>query len=121
MISSILGWFFSKGLGRILDSIDKRVDSETERQRLRSEVVARATEAQARVLTGPGWWFPLFFILPAGFWFSSVCIYSVFFCKGCMYPVSWTIAALPSPLDQYMGYIISGLFIGGMFAYWKQR
>lgn len=120
VIMMAVRWLFSSGLDRILTSIDNKVDNETKRDELRTAAVTAATEAQARVLTGPGWWFPLLFAGPAGFWFGSVCLYSVFFCKNCMYPVSWSIAALPPPLDTWMGVIVSGLFIGGMFSYIKR-
>ena len=68
-------------------------------------------DAQARVLTGKGWWFPLFFIAPLGLWFASVCIYSILFCQRCAFPQSWSIAALPAPLDQWSGVIIGSLFM----------
>jgi hypothetical protein len=41
-----------------------------------------------------------------------VCVYSVLFCKGCIFPQTWTVAALPPPLDQWMGAIVGSLFIG---------
>ncbi|MCJ8311306.1 MAG: hypothetical protein MJH08_19840, partial [Hyphomicrobiales bacterium] len=60
---------------------------------------------------GRGWWFPLFFIAPLGLWFTSVCLYSILFCQNCALPQAWTIAKLPSPLDEWSGWIISSLFV----------
>jgi hypothetical protein len=68
--------------------------------------------AQVAVLTGRGWWFPLLFLVPAGLWFGGVCIYSLLFCAKCVFPQTWTVAALPPPLDQWMGAIVGSLFIG---------
>lgn len=117
-----VGWLFkwlSAGpLDRILSSIDHKIDNETERERIRSEVVQSYMAEQVKWLSGRAWWFPLFFIAPAGFWFASVCVYSVLWCKGCAFPQDWTIAALPDPLNDWMGAIIASLFVGwgGKFA-----
>lgn len=104
--------FFRGPLDRILSTIDNKVDEETERQRIKAETVEAYVSAQAQVLTGRGWWFPILFLAPAGFWFASVCLYSVFWCRGCAYPQEWTIAALPPPLNDWMGAIVGSLFIG---------
>ncbi len=108
----IFGWLASGPLDSILKSINNSVDNETEREKLRTEAVTSYLSAQVSVLTGRGWWFPLLFLVPAGFWFAAVCIYSVLFCRGCAFPQTWTIAALPPPLDQWMGAIVGSLFIG---------
>lgn len=106
------GWLLKGPLDRILQSVDKAGDNETERQKMRLEAVNQYVRAQVAILTGPGWWFPLFFIIPLGLWFAAVCIYSILFCKLCAFPQSWTIAALPPPLDEWAGIIVSSLFIG---------
>jgi hypothetical protein len=104
--------FLSGPLDRILSTVDNRVDNITERERIKAQTVESYVNAQAQVLTGRGWWFPLLFLVPAGLWFSAVCIYSVLWCRGCAYPQDWTIAALPSPLNEWMGAIVGSLFIG---------
>lgn len=112
MIWSLILGLFKGPLGRILDTIDKNTDATTERERIKTETVQTYVNAQAQVLTGRGWFFPLFFLVPAGLWFSAVCIYSILWCRGCIYPQTWTIAALPPPLDQWMAGIVGSLFIG---------
>lgn len=125
MWSFLTSLFLGQGgvLGRIFKSIDNSVDNETERQRIKGEVVGKFAGAQVAVLTGPGWWFPLFFIIPVGVWFASICLYSMLFCKGCIFPQTWTIAALPEPLDTWSGWIIQSLFVGGfaqgLMSKWK--
>lgn len=98
-------------LDRILDTVDHKVDNGTERERIKTQAVESYIKAQAGILAGRGWWFPLFFIAPLGFWFASVCLYSVFFCRTCMFPQEWTIAALPAPLNDWAGVIIGSLFL----------
>ena len=112
MIWSFLSWLTSGPLDRIFKTIDHKIDNETERQRIKTEAVSSYMQAQVSILTGRGWWFPLFFLVPAGFWFGAVCIYSVLFCRSCAIPQEWTIAALPPPLNEWMGAIVASLFIG---------
>ena len=112
MWGTIIGWFLNGPLDRIFKTIYNSVDNETTRQQIKADAVKSYLSAQVSILTGRGWWFPLFFLAPAGLWFASVCIYSILFCKLCVLPQSWTIAALPSPLDQWMAAIVGSLFIG---------
>lgn len=111
MFFTLLKWLTSGPLDRILSSVDHKVDNATERERIKTKAVETYIDAQARVLTGRGWWFPLFFIAPLGIWFASVCIYSILFCAKCAYPQDWSVAALPAPLDEWAGVIIGSLFL----------
>lgn len=110
MLAFLLGLI--NPLGKILATIDNRVDNETERERIKAETVQSYVNAQAQVLTGRGWWFPLLFLIPAGIWFASVCLYSVLWCRACAFPQAWVIAALPPPLNDWMAAIVGSLFIG---------
>jgi hypothetical protein len=112
MFKLVLGWLTGGTLDRLLASIDSRVENATARERIKGELVASYMQAQVQVLTGRGWWFPLLFLAPAGFWFSSVCVYSVLWCERCILPQAWTIAALPAPLDEWIGALIGSLFVG---------
>jgi len=112
IVTWLFGWLATGPLDRILSSIDHKVDNETERERIKTEVVAEYLKAQAAISTGRGWWFPLLFLVPAGSWFAAVCVYSILWCRGCAFPQSWSIAALPPPLDEWMGAIVASLFIG---------
>jgi hypothetical protein len=125
MIWSFILGLFKGPLGRILDTVDRKVDNDTERDRIKTEAVQSYVTAQASVLNGRGWFFPLFFLAPAGFWFASVCLYSVFFCQRCAFPQTWTIAALPPPLDSWLGAIVGSMFIGKageqILAKWRSK
>jgi len=108
----VLNWLTAGPLDRIMTSIDKHTDATTDREKIRSEAVSQYVQAQVSIANSRQWFFPLFFVVPAGIWFASVCIYSVLWCRGCAYPQTWSIAALPPPLDQWMGWIVTSLFIG---------
>jgi hypothetical protein len=112
MLETIIGWFLKGPLDRMFGTIDKAIDNETKREEIKTRAVESYMTAQVAILTGRGWWFPLLFLMPAGLWFSGVCIYSLLFCAKCVFPQSWTVAALPPPLDQWMGAIVGSLFIG---------
>jgi hypothetical protein len=112
MIKAIISFLLSGPLDRLLSTIDGKIDNNTERERIKADTVQAYVSAQASVLTGRGWWFPLLFLIPAGLWFTSVCVYSVFWCHDCAFPQTWTVAALPPPLDAWMGAIVGSLFIG---------
>ncbi|MDX6806591.1 hypothetical protein [Terrihabitans rhizophilus] len=112
VLGTLFRWLGGGALDRLLTSVEKRVDSESERERIKADLVASYMQAQVQVLAGRGWWFPLLFLGPAGFWFASVCIYSVLWCERCAFPQVWTIAALPPPLDEWMGVLIGSLFVG---------
>ena len=55
-------------------------------------------------------WLMLLFAVPLAFWFASVCVYSVFWCAGCAFPQTWTVAALPPPLDEWSAQIVIAIF-----------
>jgi hypothetical protein len=112
MWAILLKWLGGGVLDRILKTVDNTVDNQTEREKARTVAVQEYVKAQASILTGPGYWFPLFFIIPLGLWFASICIYSMLFCQRCVFPQVWSIAALPPPLDEWAGVIITSLFIG---------
>ncbi|MGB3867491.1 MAG: hypothetical protein WBA29_17910 [Xanthobacteraceae bacterium] len=111
-LATVLGWLASGPLDRLFKTIDTGIDNETERERIKADLARSYLSAQVSVLAGRGWWFPLFFLVPTALHYGAVCIYSVLWCAGCRYPQAWTIAALPSPLDQWEGAIVGSLFIG---------
>lgn len=112
MFGTMLSWLTGGVLDRILTTVDKRVDNETEREKIKTQAVETYVQAHVQIANSRQWFFPLFFLIPAGFWFAAVCVYSVLWCRGCAYPQEWTVAALPPPLDEWMGVIVASLFIG---------
>lgn len=112
MLGAILAWITSGPLDRIFKTIDTSINNETKREDIKTRAAESYMAAQVSVATGKGWWAPLLFYVPAGFWFGSVCVYSVLWCRGCVFPQPWSVAALPPSLDPWIGPIIGTLFIG---------
>lgn len=96
--------FVGGSLEKLLDIINNKIDNETERERLKADITMKWIEAQASLLVGRTWWFQLFFVIPLGLWWTAVILDSIFGWKH-------NIAALPYPLDDWAGWIISALFI----------
>ncbi|WP_136661699.1 hypothetical protein [Nitratireductor sp. XY-223] len=101
---ALLGWLTGGTLDRILDSVDHKVDNATERERIKAAIIKTHMQAQANLLVSRTWWFQLFFVIPLGIWFSAVVADSLFH-------FTWNVAALPAPLDQWAGWIVSSLFL----------
>jgi len=110
MLAALIRWLTGGVLDRVLDTIDKRVDAETDRDRIKAEVIKTYLETRPGFMRAGGFWLMLLFAAPLGFWFAAVTIYSVFWCAGCAFPQDWTIAALPPPLDDWSGLIIASIF-----------
>jgi len=101
-------WVFTTltggGLERILDVIEHKMDDETKKEEIKADVTKTWINAQANLLVGRTWWFQLFFVVPLGFWWSAVIVDSV-----CGF--EWNVAALPYPLDEWAGWMISAVFL----------
>ena len=111
MIGKILGWFIGLPIDRILSSIDKRMDAGVKRDEIKGAAIQSFVNAQVAVMNGPGWWFMALFLFPLGAYWTSVLLYSVLWCRGCVWPQPWTIAALPPPMDEWAGWMVSGVFV----------
>lgn len=104
--------FLSGGmLKQVFAHLDKRADAQTERERISAEIVkerisaeVERRNAQRDVLLAGNRWLQWLFVVPLGVWFTAVIADSIFY-----FP--FDIAALPAPLDEWSGLIISALFL----------
>lgn len=104
-VGKFVGSLFTGGnLDSILNTIDKGMSDDVEKEKVKAEVTKKWIDAQATLLVGRTWWFQLFFVVPLGVWWTAVILDSIF---------GWErqIAALPPPLDEWAAWIISALFI----------
>lgn len=106
-----LGAFLSGGvLDRVLSSVDKHVEAQTDKERIKAQIIQTHLQNRAGFMQAGGFVLMLLFAVPLAFWFAAVCVYSVFWCTGCAYPQEWTIAALPAPIDAWAGGIVVSIF-----------
>lgn len=111
-------WFLKKvfalvtggALSRILDTVDGKVSAETDRDRIKADIIKAHYASRTGYMEAGGFWLMLLFAIPLAFWFGAVCVYSALWCEGCAFPQAWTVAALPSPLDEWAGLIILSIF-----------
>ena len=85
-----------------------------------ADVVNSYYQNRASWMQAGGFWLILMFAVPVAAWFSAVTVYNILWCAACAYPQAWTIAAYPSPLDEWAGWIVLACIGGaGVFA-WKK-
>lgn len=110
MIRALLGWLTGGALDRVLDSVDRKVAAETDREALKRDLIVEHYRNRADWMRAGGFWLMLLFALPLALWWAAVIVYSIFWCAGCAWPMGWTIAALPAPLNEWAGLIVVALF-----------
>jgi len=107
---SLLKWITGGALDRVLDTVDRKVQQESDRERLKADIIKEHMRTRPEFMRAGGFWLMLLFAVPLAGWFGAVCAYSVLWCADCAYPQPWTIAALPPPLDAWAGAIVLSIF-----------
>ncbi len=108
-------------LDRVLDTVDRRIESETDREKIKGEILQEHLRTRPDFMKAGGFVLMLLFALPLAYWFAAVTIYSVHWCADCASPKDWTIAALPPPLDEWSWAIVSSIFLAGGMVVFRRR
>lgn len=108
--SAALKWVFSSGLTRLLATSEKQISAETEREKLKAEIIKTHLQTRPSFMKAGGFLLMLIFAVPLAAWWSRVLLYSMFWCVDCQYPKDWTVAALPPPLDEWAWLIMLAIF-----------
>lgn len=119
-LKTILKWLTGGFLDRALGTVDKYVESQTDKEKIKADVVKSYYANRASWLQAGGFWLLLLFAIPVALWFGAVVLYSMLWCQGCVYPQEWTIAALPQPLSEYAGWIIISCIGGAGVFTWRK-
>lgn len=120
ILKATIGWLTGGVLDRAMLSVDKYVESTTDKERIKAGVVQSYYENRASWMTAGGFWLLLMLAVPTSAHYAAVVAYSMFWCAGCAYPADWTIAALPGPMAEWEGWIIVAC-VGGAGAFaWKR-
>lgn len=106
----LLRWFLAGPLDRILTTVDRRVASETDRERIKGEIVRTYYRNRGDWMRAGGFWLMLLFAAPLAVWHAMVIYDSAFGCADCIFANDWTVAALPAPLDEWAGLIVVSIF-----------
>lgn len=110
LLSTVFGWLTGSTLDRILSTVDKKIQLQGDREKLKTDIILESYRSRTDYMKAGGLWLMLIYAVPLGIWFASVCIYSMLFCADCAFPQTWTIAALPAPLDEWAGLIVISIF-----------
>jgi hypothetical protein len=93
-----------------MDLVDAHMSNSLDKDKLKADIIKAQYETRSDYMRSGGFWLMLLFAAPLALWWASVILYSVLWCQGCAYPQSWTIAALPPPLDEWAGLIVVSIF-----------
>lgn len=110
MMWSILFGFLRGPIGRAFDLADQRLKNESDREKLKADIIKTHMETRAGFMQAGGFILMLLFAIPLALWFGAVCVYSILWCADCAFPQTWTIAALPPPLDEWAAQIVIAIF-----------
>lgn len=110
MFGALLSWLTGGVLDRVLSTVDKKLDADTDREKLKADIILEHYRSRADWMRAGGFWLMLIFAVPLALWWGSVLLYSIFWCARCAYPQTWSIAALPAPLDEWAGLIVMAIF-----------
>lgn len=119
-LKTILKWLTGGFLDRALGTVDKYVENQTDKEKIKADVVKSYYATRASWLQAGGFWLLLLFAVPVALWFGSVVIYSMLWCADCAFPQEWTIASLPHPLNEWAGYVIIACIGGAGVFTWKK-
>lgn len=111
MIGAFLARIFGGGLLQsVIGLAEKHIAAETDREALKADIIREHMRTRADYMRAGGLWLMLLFAVPLAFWWGAVLVYSVLWCRACAFPQTWSIAALPAPLDQWAGLIVLSIF-----------
>lgn len=119
---SLLGMFFKGPLSRILDTVDKRVEAQNDKERIKADVIMKHMETRGSWLQSGGLWLMLLAGGGAVFHSTAIFVYSVFWCSTCVFPQTWSIAALPPVYAEMQWYVtLAWLGVIGVMSVWRKR
>jgi hypothetical protein len=104
-VGKFVGGLFTGGnLESILRTIESGMDDEVTKEQVKADVTKKWIEAQTSLLVGRTWWFQLFFVIPAGIYWSAL-IFAQFPFLG------WTVLRMPGFAEEVFLAIVGALFI----------
>ena len=104
-IGKYVGGLFTGGnLDSILKTIENNLDNEATKETVKAEVTKKWIDAQAALLVGRTWWFQLFFVIPAGIYWTALILSQFPF-------LGWVVTRMPGFAEEVFLGIISALFL----------
>lgn len=110
MLGAILSWLTGGVLDRALSTIDRKISADTDREKLKADIIKEHYRTRADWMRAGGFWLMVLFAGPLAVWWSAVIAYSILWCQRCAFPQTWSVAALPAPLNEWAGGIVLAIF-----------
>lgn len=101
IFTGLFKWLSGGVIQKGFDTIDKFIESETDKERLKKELLQTHIRTRAEVMRTRAFWLVFAAGLPFIYHAGWVAIYSVHFHQNGMWPKDWDIAALPSTYLDY--------------------
>ena len=103
--------FLSGGLiDRVLDTVDRKLTNEVDKERLKADLLREHLKTRGDYMKAGGFWLMVMFAVPLAVWYAMVIYDSAFGCPTCVWPNTWSVAALPPPLNEWAGLIVMSIF-----------
>lgn len=96
--------FVGGSLDSILKTIDKNLSGDDNKEQVKADVTKKWIDRQADLLVGRTWWFQLFFVVPAGLYWTALILAQFPF-------LGWTVHRMPGFAEEVFLGIVSALFI----------
>ncbi len=110
MLGAILSWLTGGVLDRALSTIDRKISADTDREKLKADIIKEHYRTRADWMRAGGFWLMVLFAGPLAVWWSAVIAYSILWCQRCAFPQTWSVAALPAPLNEWAAGIVLAIF-----------
>lgn len=110
LFGKLVSVFMTSGLDRVLSTVDKKIEATTDREAVKADIIKTSYQTRTSFMEAGGFILMAAFVAPLVFWWGAVCVYSVLWCANCAFPQSWTVAALPAPVDEWAGVVVISLF-----------
>lgn len=110
MLKALFNFLTGGVLDRVLSTVDRKIASDTDREKIKGDIIIEHYRQRADWMRAGGFWLMLLYAVPFALWYTAVVLYSILWCARCAYPQDWVIAALPPPLDEWGGWIMLAIF-----------
>lgn len=108
MLGMFFRWLTGGALDRILDTVDRKVQAESDRERIKADLIAAHYRHRVDWMGAGGLVLMLLFAVPLSIWFTAVLMDCIPYVRDIFGDEQ--VHALPPPLDEWAGGIIISIF-----------
>lgn len=106
----MLNWLTGGVIKETLALVRQFIPDAQKQADTQADLIKEHYRQRADWMRAGGFWLMLIFAVPLAVWWAAVILYSLIWCAGCAFPQSWSIAALPGPLNEWAWLIVVSIF-----------